>query len=241
MSNPKFRELELQEEIQIVAERKAPEEALEEAFRGRTANDNSANLSVEKAGWNGNTSIKCRSIVDGLNSKDDAQKLLKDLPLDDFLNFLEQSSPEQLESFLNQLAPSKQPVTQPLRSLFSMLVSIPDEPRGAFSVIAWWEARRVLFNTVVLVCGLPTLAIIYFAGLASLKFTVTGAIEYAILANICYSFGCICELVARSWWKERARHLAPILLTLGLAFSVLLTIGAGFVMVVLFALLSVLR
>lgn len=179
--------------------------------------------------------------ADKLRTKDDAQKLLQELPTDEFLNFLEQSSPEQLESFLNHLAPSKQPVAQPLRSLFSSLVSIPDEPRGNFSIIGWWEARRMLFNMVILLCGLPTVLIIYLTGLASLKFTVTGSIEYAILANICYTAGWICELIARSWWQERARHLGPILFTLGFAFSILLTIGAGVIMILLFGLLFMAR
>lgn len=181
------------------------------------------------------------AIANNLNSKADAQKVLKELPMNDFLNFLEQSSPEQLELFLKQIAPSKQPLAQSLRSLFNILVNIPDEPRGSFSIIGWWEARRALFNIIVLLCGLPTLFVIYFSGLASLKFAVTGAIEYAILANLCYTAGWICELIARSWWKERARHLGPILLSLGLSFSTLFTMGAGFVMVILFLLLSLFR
>ena len=173
--------------------------------------------------------------------RDHAQKILKELSSDDFLSLLEQASPEQLESFLNMLGPAKEPTSKALRSLFGSLVNIPDEPRGPASVIAWWEARRFVFNVVIFLCGLPTLAIVYLTGLADLGFAISGSIEYGILANICYSAGWACELVARSWWGERAKHLGPILFTLGFAFSIMITLGAGAIMILLFCLIHLIR
>ena len=41
-------------------------------------------------------------------------------------------------------------------------------------------------------------------------------------------------MIARSWWKERAKHLGPILFSLGFTFSTLLTLCAGLLFVVLF-------
>ena len=164
----------------------------------------------------------------------DPQKILKELPEDDFLRFLDQSSPEQLQSFLQGLTPSRQPFFHALQNLFTPVIAIPDEPRDAFSIIAWWEARRFLFNLVVGLCGLPTLAIIYFLGLAHESIIISGTIEYGFLANICYTAGWMAELIARSWWKERARHLGPILFTLGFAFSVLLTLAAGAIAIFVF-------
>jgi len=125
--------------------------------------------------------------------------------------------------------------------LSAHVISLPDEPRGALSVILWWESRRALFNIVVGVCGLPTIAFLYYAGLAKSSFLLLGTVEYGFLANVCFTFGWICELVARSWWQERAKHLGPIFFSLGFAFSVLLTIGAGILTILLFGGLSLFR
>ncbi len=171
----------------------------------------------------------------------DAAKQVNELPADEFLNLLDQSSPEQIEQFLQALGPSKKPILKELPKLLGYLIQIPDEPRGAFSIIAWWESRRIVFNLVVGLCGLPTLAILYFSGLADLSFLVKGTIEYAFLANLCYTAGWMNELVARSWWKERARHLGPILFSLGFAFSILLTLGAGIIAILIFLLLGLCR
>lgn len=174
-------------------------------------------------------------------NKAGAEKLLKELPTDEFLHLLDQSSPEQLQAFLQALGPTQQPFLQIIRNLIGHVINIPDEPRGAFSIIAWWESRRILFNLIVGLCGLPTLAIIYLLGLANLGLVISGTIEYGLLANICYTAGWICELVARSWWKERAKHLGPILFSLGFAFSMLLTLGAGLICIMIFVLLGLLR
>lgn len=170
-----------------------------------------------------------------------AHKILKELPSDEFFNLLEQSSPEQLQGFLNLLGPSEHAFVRAFKSLFSSLTAVPEEPRGAASIVTWWESRRFVYNLVVGLCGLPTLAIVYLTGLADLGFAISGTIEYGILANICYSAGWICELTARAWWGERARHLGPILFTLGFAFSTLLTLGAGLIMIAIFLLISLVR
>ncbi len=170
-----------------------------------------------------------------------AHKILKELPSDEFFHLLEQSSPEQLQNFLNLLGPSEHGFVRLFKTIFSSLTTVPEEPRGAASIVTWWESRRFVFNLAVGLCGLPTLAIVYLTGLADLGFAISGTIEYGILANICYSAGWICELTARAWWGERARHLGPILFTLGFAFSTLLTLGAGLIMIAIFLLISVVR
>lgn len=169
----------------------------------------------------------------------DAVKQLKELPTDEFLHLLEQSSPEQIQSFLQALNPSQRPMFQALPKLFGALLAVPEEPRASFSIIAWWESRRILFNTIVGLCGLPTFFILLFSG-AQESFVISGTIEYAILANVCYTAGWFAELLARSWWKERARHLGPILFSLGFAFSIFITLAASLLVLFLFVLLRLL-
>lgn len=186
---------------------------------------------------------KAASAVPQLTThRDEAERLLKELPTEEFLNLLERSSPEQLQAFLQALGPSSEKsLLQGPNALLSALLSIPEEPRGAMSIIAWWESRRLVFNLIVGLCGLPTLALIYLTGLAHLGIIISGTIEYGLLANICYTAGWLCELVARSWWKERAKHLGPMLFSLGLAFSVLLTLAAGLIVILIFLALSFTR
>ncbi len=172
----------------------------------------------------------------------EAEKLLKELPEAEFLDLLEKSSPEQLQAFLDKLAPTRQPLAQALKGLFAKAVEIPDEPRGSLSIVAWWESRRILFNLIVGVCGLPTLAIVYLTGLvSSFGFLFWGTIEYGLLANVCFTAGWICELIARSWWQERAKFLGPILFSLGMIFSVLLTLGSGLGVMILLFLINILK
>jgi|688.fasta_scaffold508684_2 hypothetical protein len=175
-----------------------------------------------------------------IRGKADAVRLLKELPEDEFLHLLEHSSPEQLQAFLSALTPEEQALSHLSKKLIERATSIPDEPRGALSIIAWWESRRILFNLVVGLCGLPTLAIVFFTGLASVSLCIYGTIEYGLLANLCYTAGWICELIARHWWKERARHLGPILFSLGFSFSIFLTLGAGLICILIFLLLRIL-
>ena len=175
-----------------------------------------------------------------IRGKADAVRLLKELPEDEFLHLLEHSSPEQIQAFLSALTPEEQPLSHLSKKLIERATSIPDEPRGALSIIAWWESRRFLFNLLVGLCGLPTLAIVFFTGLASVSLCIYGTIEYGLLANLCYTAGWICELIARHWWKERARHLGPILFSLGFSFSIFLTLGAGLICILIFLLLRIL-
>jgi hypothetical protein len=39
-------------------------------------------------------------------------------------------------------------------------------------------------------------------------------------ANLCYTGGCMAELVARLLWRERAAFFGPMMFSLGLLFSV---------------------
>ncbi len=55
-------------------------------------------------------------------------------------------------------------------------------------------------------------------------FVVFAVLVYGVLANICFTGGWLAELLARKVWSERANHFAQISFTLGVLFSVLLTL-----------------
>ena len=53
---------------------------------------------------------------------------------------------------------------------------------------------------------------------------VFGVFAYGIMANICYTGGWITELVAKYVWKDQAENLGKITFTLGIVFSVIITL-----------------
>jgi hypothetical protein len=109
------------------------------------------------------------------------------------------------------------------RYLFSPLYA----PKSAWSVLTWWERRRLFYNIVVGTAGLLTTAI------AHLQVLVTPAFEgpplafilvYAIAANLFYSLGAPIDLILRRTLKEEAGPVAQALFRYGLAFSLGLTL-----------------
>jgi len=120
-------------------------------------------------------------------------------------------------------------------------------------VIGWWEARRVAFNLIVgtagVITGIIDLTIVAAANIffhsdfglpGSPLLAVFGVILYAVLANVCFTGGWIAELLVRQIWPEEAQGFARTSFALGLAFSVLLTLTPGILLVVIgfFSLLS---
>jgi hypothetical protein len=102
-------------------------------------------------------------------------------------------------------------------------------PRTTWSVLAWWEARRPLFNLCVGGAGLISLGT--FMLLAYLPphpavFPVPWrvVVAYGVLANLCYTLGPAMDLLLRRGLRERAPAIAPVLLRYGFVFSVGLTL-----------------
>ncbi len=97
-------------------------------------------------------------------------------------------------------------------------------------IISWWESRRLTFNASVGLVGMVSWVLVLVAGGASVKPGVDfeepfamlfGPILYAILANICYTFGWIVDLVTYNNGPRKA------LFKVGFIFSLILTALPG--------------
>lgn len=104
------------------------------------------------------------------------------------------------------------------------------------SVISWWEKRRLPFNLVVGLCGLPTLVVAHMMTGIDMLSLMFGSFAYGIMANVCFTLGWPAEFVARYLWKEKAVYTGPILLSLGTVFSATITLSASVVVLCLMAL-----
>jgi hypothetical protein len=113
---------------------------------------------------------------------------------------------------------------------------------SARDAIGWWETRRVPFNLIVGSTGIISCVIISIVGLGSYfffdsdfglpgspLFAVFGILFYGIAANVFFTGGWLVELIVRKIWLREADRFATLSFTLGLGFSVLLTLTPGIV------------
>jgi hypothetical protein len=129
---------------------------------------------------------------------------------------------------------------QSLRS--SRLGSRRGGAKSALQIVAWWEARRVVFNACVGSAGVVSLVLLIAMALLSERligdsfvlpdppgFMVIGIALYAIAANVAYTGGWVAELFVRRAWPTEAPSLATAAFSAGMVASVLLTLLIGFV------------
>jgi hypothetical protein len=97
-------------------------------------------------------------------------------------------------------------------------------------IIRWWESRRFYFNAYVGLTGVVSWFLVLVVGGASVKPGVdfeeplamlVGPILYVVLANICYTFGWIVDVVSYNDGPRKGLFRA------GLIFSVVLTALPG--------------
>jgi hypothetical protein len=111
------------------------------------------------------------------------------------------------------------------------MFSVPPEPRSLRGIIGWWELRRIPYNIIVGSVGLCSL-ILFFVFITHCDVLQPGedaeepiAIILApFLINICYTGGWVVEIVSRLILRERIERLGPLLLKLGLGFSLLVAL-----------------
>lgn len=107
-------------------------------------------------------------------------------------------------------------------------------------VIGWWESRRIPFNLIVGAAGVLSCLV---AGLVAIAgsvlfdsdfglpdppiFAVFAILLYGVTANVCFTGGWIVELLVRRLWPREADRFATLSFSLGLVFSVVLTLAPG--------------
>ena len=85
--------------------------------------------------------------------------------------------------------------------LLNPLLKVKTEDRNVFQIIIWWELRRILYNIIVLICGILSLLIMMSAA--------SGRVElepgedfyepimipiFAVLCNFGYTLGWLTEI-----------------------------------------------
>lgn len=109
---------------------------------------------------------------------------------------------------------------------------------GSWQVIGWWEVRRIPYNLLVGSAGILSSSVFVLIGLIDYFFfhgefpaptglTILAVIFYAIIANVCFTGSWLSELVVRKAWPAEADRFATLSFSLGLAFSLLLTLIPG--------------
>ena len=97
--------------------------------------------------------------------------------------------------------------------------------RDIRSIVAWWERRRLPFNLAVGAAGLLSW------GLSTLLFLLPpngvvgvipwqAALAFGVMANVCYGFGALSEVILEKAWRGRLYPTGPALYRMGLTFSV---------------------
>ena len=112
----------------------------------------------------------------------------------------------------------------------------------ARDMIGWWEARRIPFNLIVGSAGLLSIIVVGIVAAGSSLlfnsdfglpdpplFALFAVVIYGIMANVCFTGGWLVELVVRKIWPQEADRFATLSFSLGLVFSVLLTLTPGIV------------
>ena len=132
---------------------------------------------------------------------------------------------------------------RPFARLRSSVLCRRDVPStSAKEAIGWWESRRIPFNLIVGSAGIISCIVVGIVGLGSSilfdselglpdppLFALVGILIYGIIANICFTGGWLAELVVRKIWPREADRFATLSFSLGLVFSVLLTLTPGIV------------
>ena len=119
--------------------------------------------------------------------------------------------------------------TSGVQNFINWLIADPPRPRSFWSVIIWWERRRLAYNAVVL--GIGFVSYVIFLCVMSLPGMLKpgeDAVEplavmaAPILFNIAYCAGPVTENIVGLFTRYRNRPLGPSLMMLGVSFSLIL-------------------
>jgi hypothetical protein len=113
---------------------------------------------------------------------------------------------------------------------------------GAWETIGWWETRRIPYNLIVGATGIVSCIVVGIVAAGSYflfdsdfgmpnppLFAIFAVLLYGIAANICFTGGWLAELIVRKAWPSQADRFSTLSFSLGLIFSVLLTLTPAIV------------
>ena len=101
--------------------------------------------------------------------------------------------------------------------MLDRLLTVDKEDRNTFQIIGWWETRRILYNLIVLICGVVSLLVISaFVDLEPSEDLIEpGAIfGFAILCNLGYTLGWLTEV-----FNKKDKTYGPTIFKIGLYFT----------------------
>jgi hypothetical protein len=116
-----------------------------------------------------------------------------------------------------------------MSALTRILFPLPDYRRTPWTLLQWWESRRLTYNLAVGGAGLLSLGVLAVFSLLPPRLPGAavpwqGVVVYAVLANLGYSLGWAAEVGMRALWKDQAPDAGPALYRQGLSFAVGLTL-----------------
>jgi hypothetical protein len=109
---------------------------------------------------------------------------------------------------------------------------LPERLLTRGEVVRWWELRRLVYNAVLFVVGVATLAGYEWLMTKLIPLgedaiepmgLVAGVVVYAAMANLCYTLGWVVELRGRKTDPVAARRRGQWMFRAGLLFSCVLT------------------
>ena len=116
-----------------------------------------------------------------------------------------------------------------MTALTKILFPLPDYRRTPWTLLGWWESRRLTYNLFVGSAGVVTLSVVALVNSLPPRAPGNGIVWFAVfiygvLANIGYTAGWLTEVGMRALWGEEAPLAGPALFRQGLSFAVGLTL-----------------
>lgn len=149
---------------------------------------------------------------------------IAELPADDFFDFLESSSLDELEEYI-QTTKTETPVNYEGSMAIKDSSFSQDASKDIVSTILWWELRRPLFNLIIGLCGLITLIALSILNNAPPAYLVFGSLGYFLTINAVYTFAWLFEVIVQMILGRKEKSIGPKLFKLGTTFSVMLTLS----------------
>lgn len=122
---------------------------------------------------------------------------------------------------------------------FAIQSRLLDERRSG-AIVTWWEKRRLPYNLILGSTGaLTTGVVVFFATIPPLGIPFPGVellvpiAAFGVMANVCYTFGSIVEIVVHKMWGRGVLPVGPALYRIGLTFSVGLALVPALLMLVI--------